>query len=374
MNDFDEILLIPVEKLLLDEKNPRLPERLREKPQSEMLQYLYNHAVLDELAQSYLDNDFFPHEPLIVIPNGDDERYVVIEGNRRLAALKVLHRSPEADGLRFITIDPPDPSEEDLERLREIPCCLISNRNAVHAYLGFRHIGALKTWPPEAKARYILTEARRLVDEKKVDDPFRALGRRVGSNAQGMRNPYLAIRILLHARDEFGSDVNFVQESRFGVWLRCMNSSDIRKYIGLGNATTYQEIEQALAGIRKKNLEEVLGDLEIKPGERRAVLGDSREVTVYGRALTDERAHETLRRTKDLGLVKQIIEELELDVQARLLADRVRLFMETLSRTKPADIADISNDLLSATEELALAANSVKSLVKGQMDNRDSES
>ena len=228
--------------------------------------------------------------------------------------------------------------------------------------------------PLKQRLAIFLMRRDRLVDEKEVDDPFRALGRRVGSNAQGVRNSYLAIRILLHARDEFGSEVNFVQESRFGVWLRCMNSSDIRKYIGLGNATTYQEIEQALAGIKKKNLEEVLGDLESKPGERRAVLGDSREVTVYGRALTDERAHETLRRTKDLGLVKQIIEELDLDVQARRLVDSVRLFMETLSRTKPADIADISNDLLSATEELALIANSAKSIVKGHIDHRDSES
>ena len=370
MNDLDKTQLIPVEKLLLDKKNPRLPESLREKSQSEVLQYLYKHAVLDELAQSYIDNGFFDHEPLIV-QEGEDERYVVIEGNRRLAALKVLHRSPEADGLRFITIDLPDPPEEELEKLREIPCFLISDRDDVHAYVGFRHIGALKTWPPEAKARYLLAEARQLVDEKEVDDPFRALGRRVGSNAQGVRNSYLAIRILLHAREEFGLDVNFVQESRFGVWLRCMNSSDIRKYIGLGNTTTYQEIEQALAGIKKKNLEEVLGDLESKPGEERAVLGDSRDVTVYGRALTDERAHETLRRTRDLRLVKQIIEKLDLDVQARRLVESVRLFMDTLSRTEPADI---SNALLLAAEELALAANSVKSLVKGHMDSRDSES
>ena len=370
MNNLNKTQRIPVEKLLLDDENPRLPERLRKQPQSEILRHLHKHAVLDELAQSYIDNGFFDHEPLIVVQNGEDERYVVIEGNRRLAALKILHRSPEADGL-FVTIDPSDPSEKELKKLREIPCFLISDRNVVHSYVGFRHIGALKTWPPEAKARYLLAEARQLVNEEKVDDPFRALGRQVGSNAQGVRNPYLAIRILLYAREEFGLDVSFVQESRFGVWLRCMNSSDIRKYIGLGNTTTYQEIEQALVGIEKKNLEEVLGDLESKPGERRAVLGDSREVTVYGRALTDERAHETLRKTRDLRLVKQIIEGLDLDVQARRLAESVRLFMDTLSRTEPADM---SNALLSATEELALAANAVKSLVKGQIDNRDSES
>ena len=64
MNDLDKTQLIPVEKLLLDKRTQDFLKVLVI-PQSEVLQYLYKHAVLDELAQSYLDNDFFPHEPLI---------------------------------------------------------------------------------------------------------------------------------------------------------------------------------------------------------------------------------------------------------------------------------------------------------------------
>ena len=366
MNDLNKTQLISVEKLLLDDENPRLPERLRETSQSEILQYLYNHAALDELAQSYLDNGFFDHEPLIV-QRGEDERYVVVEGNRRLAALKVLHHSSEEDELCFGTIDP---SKEELDGLREIPCCLIADRDAVHAYVGFRHIGALKTWPPEAKARYLLSEVNQL-EKKNIANPFRELGRRVGSNAQGIRNSYLAIRILLHAREEFDIDVSYVQESRFGVWLRCMNSADIRKHIGLGQTQTYNDIEQALSGINEEHLAEVLRDLKIEPGEGRAVLGDSRDVTVYGRALMDERAHETLRHTRDLGLVKQIIEELDLDVQARRLVQSVQLFLDILHR---ADMPQNSNDLLAATETLSSVARSALVIVKDRVeDSRDNK-
>ena len=358
-----EIRRIPVGKLLLDSENPRLPERLRGGSQSQILKFLHTQGVLEELAQSYLDNGFFQHEPLIVVRK-DKESYVVVEGNRRLSALKILHGFPEADGLHFFGIDPTD---EQLQDFSEIPCFLATGRDQIHAFIGFRHIGGIKTWQPEAKARYLLAEVGRLVNED-VKDPFRELGRRVGSNAQGVRNPYLAIRILLYAREEFGLPVAFVQEHRFGVWLRCMNSADIRRYIGLAQARTYQDIEDALAGIDRGRLAEVLGDLERREGRSRAVLGDSREVTSYGRVLAHERAQAILRKTGDLGLAKQIIDELDLESRAWRLAESVSLLMDALHR------AEISSNLLEALEELFERSRSARNIAKSRVDDRDIDS
>lgn len=52
-----------VQHLLLDEQNPRLPEDLQGKPQRKLLEYLYETGNLTELAQSFVDNAFFKHEP-----------------------------------------------------------------------------------------------------------------------------------------------------------------------------------------------------------------------------------------------------------------------------------------------------------------------
>ena len=353
---------IPVGNLLLDGDNPRLPERLHRGSQSELLDFLHEQGLLEELAQSYLDNGFFQHEPLIVLPTGEQEKYTVVEGNRRLAALKVLHEVPEAGDVHFVGIDP---SPEQLEQLGEIPCFPISSREDIHAYIGFRHIGGLKTWPPEAKARYILSEVRKLV-ENDVADPFREIGRRVGSNAQGVRNPYLAIRILLHGREEFGLKVTYVQDHRFGVWLRCMNSADIRMYIGVSKARTYQEIEEALKSIREDRLKDVLGDLQSGGGRARAVLGDSRDVTAYGRVLANERAHDTLRKTGDLSLAKQVVEELGLGARTWRLVESVKLFVDTLHR---AEMEDIPSDLLEATEDLARVTRSARDIVRGRIED-----
>ena len=353
---------IPVRNLLLDGDNPRLPERLHRGSQSELLDFLREEGVLEELAQSYLDNGFFQHEPLIVLPTDEPDKYTVVEGNRRLAALKILHEAPEAGDTRFLGIDP---TPAQLEELEEIPCFPVSDRDVVHAYIGFKHIGALKTWAPEARARYVLTEVRKLV-ESGAEEPFRELGRRAGSNAAGIRNSYLAIRILLHARDEFGVNVDHLQDHRFGIWLRCMNSADIRAYIGLCGTRTYQEIEEALKDIQGDRLEEVLGDLKSAGGRALAVLGDSRDVTAYGRVLENERARATLRKTGDLSLAKQVVEELGLEERAWRLTDSVKHFVDTLHQVEPEEIP---GDLREATKDLANISRSARDIVRGRIED-----
>ena len=87
---------LPVADLLLDPENPRLPEDLQGADQPELLRYLNDETVLEEIIRSLNDNGFFEHEPLIAYEDDELEGYVVLEGNRRLAALKVLLGAPEA--------------------------------------------------------------------------------------------------------------------------------------------------------------------------------------------------------------------------------------------------------------------------------------
>ena len=245
-----------------------------------------------------------------------------------------------------------------IDQLAEVPCFVVSSRVEIRAYVGFRHIGGIKTWDPEAKARYVLGEVARLVKDNSPD-PFRELGRRIGSNTQGVRNSYLAIRILLYAREEFGLDVSDVQDNRFGVWLRCMNSADIRRHIGIGQERTYAEIENAVRGIDGRRLAEVVGDLRRGPG-RRSVLGDSRNVTTYGSVLANEYAHKTLRQTNDLSLARKIVEDLDTVSRVWRLVDEVKLLMDAIAG------AEITDDLLTATEQLHRLARSVRDITKGR--------
>lgn len=85
---------LPLGSLLLDEANPRLPGERQRRSQDELIAYLveYQH-VYEEVAKSIARNGFYPNEALIAIREpslGKKSVFTVIEGNRRLAALKSL--------------------------------------------------------------------------------------------------------------------------------------------------------------------------------------------------------------------------------------------------------------------------------------------
>src|SRR5437762_12497596 len=81
---------VPTDSLHFDPKNPRLVEYLdgKEPSQSELLKLLWEQMSVDELAMSIAASGYFQHEPLFV--SKEHGKLIVIEGNRRLAAVKLL--------------------------------------------------------------------------------------------------------------------------------------------------------------------------------------------------------------------------------------------------------------------------------------------
>jgi hypothetical protein len=347
----------------LDLENPRLPEDMKGSSESAILTYLWDHGTLEELAQSLVDNGYFGHEPLIVVEAG--ERYTVLEGNRRLATLQILlGLGVSGDtGLSF-ALDPPATAAQ-LEQLNAVPCFVVDNKDEVHNFLGFRHIGGLKMWSAEAKARYLLAEVHRTAQQSpNGKNVFRAVGRRVGSNAQGVRNPYLALSLLLHARDDFGIQISYVQRERFGVWVRCMNSKDLRDYMDLGAPTTFRDVENAVARVQKPKLEEVINDLTPQSGSK-ATLLDSRDVTVYGQILTNERAREVLRDTGSLRVARQVVERAGMAERIERLIQTLRLILDEVQEYGAPD------DSTDPAERLFKLARSLRTEIRGLADDPD---
>lgn len=75
-----------VGELLLDPKNPRHPEITS---QAELVQHFSRDNRTYTLAKDILENGLSPIESLMVFQDGDD--YIVLEGNRRTAAVKLLN-------------------------------------------------------------------------------------------------------------------------------------------------------------------------------------------------------------------------------------------------------------------------------------------
>ncbi len=300
---------VEIGSLLLDPKNPRLPEELQGGDQQDILVYLFEYDVLTELADSYIANGFFPNEQIVVLPPDERGERIVVEGNRRVGALKYLLHDAEAQaaGLPQHVTDPPVPSEI-LGKLRAVPAVEVVDRDELASYLGFRHIGGIKTWEPEAKARYLFHE----VEKAKAGsdpDPFYTVGRRVGSNALGVRNAYHAYNTLRIARDDLGLRelATQVLTMRFGVWTRLLGTANAPTYMGLAElGREYESVTTSTQGMSRKNTEAVLKDLTPQDGERKALLNDSRDATDYSAVLGSPAALEVLRQYRRLDLATEI--------------------------------------------------------------------
>ena len=78
------------DKLYFDRKNPRLVEfgLTDQSTQQEILRILWDAMDVREVAMSIVASGFFEHDPLIIAK--EENKLVVIEGNRRLAAVRSL--------------------------------------------------------------------------------------------------------------------------------------------------------------------------------------------------------------------------------------------------------------------------------------------
>lgn len=142
---------IPVGNLHFDRLNPRLAEYgVQPDTRDEEVQtILWDAMDVRELVQSIAASGFFPHEPLIVAQ--EKGKNIVIEGNRRLAAVKALLNKQLATKKGWDVPSLPADARKQLESLPAI----ISNRQDSWRYLGFKHVNGPAKWSSYAKAKYI---------------------------------------------------------------------------------------------------------------------------------------------------------------------------------------------------------------------------
>jgi hypothetical protein len=219
-------------QLHLDAKNPRLGRHSIEKglSQNEVLNLMKDWTI-EELAVSFLESGYWPQEALIVVkePVGKskEDSLVVVEGNRRLAALMMIERTREGveGSSKWKDLISPFPSSA-FKRLERIPYILEPNRRSVQSYLGFRHVTGIKEWKPAEKAQFIA----HLIEDENLD--YEQVRRRIGSKLPTVRQNYISYRLLLQMEgSEDEVDIEKV-EDRFSVlYLSLRTQGDRGEYL-----------------------------------------------------------------------------------------------------------------------------------------------
>lgn len=149
------VVLVPVTRLVLDHENPRLVSIDSEANEEAIIAQLYRAEDLSELLQSIAANGYLDIEPLIVLE--EEGRLIVLEGNRRLAAIR-LFQKPELATRVFnqerVKITLPNISDQHRRTLDSVSVYRVADRKAARAFIGFKHINGAAKWESYAKARF----------------------------------------------------------------------------------------------------------------------------------------------------------------------------------------------------------------------------
>ena len=146
---------VPVGWLKLDYKNPRLVSVDDLSADVEIVDQLYRGESLDELLQSMAANGYLDIEPLIVMTDADN--LVVLEGNRRLAAIRLFLEPDlieEVFNVGGLRIKVPEISNENIATLDTVSVYRVKSRGDARSYIGFKHINGAAKWESYAKAKF----------------------------------------------------------------------------------------------------------------------------------------------------------------------------------------------------------------------------
>ena len=159
-----EIASLSLPDLLIDTENPRLPQPNVGQRDALRAFAAHEHGKMIALARDIVGYGMNPTELSIVMRFNDDlRRYVVLEGNRRLTALKALE-NPEW----LVGAMPPSGVEEmrGLSRqyqenpVESLQCIVMANREEARHWMELRHTGgqnngaAVVPWGSDDAARF----------------------------------------------------------------------------------------------------------------------------------------------------------------------------------------------------------------------------
>ena len=139
-----KIIYRSIDVLLFDPLNPRVPVSRRSSGQESIVQYMIDNENLIDVIASIGEQNFFPGEPLLVVKSStEQDKYDVVEGNRRLASLFVLNNlelvTSKKNAIRQLV-------EEAKFKPDSVPTLLFDTRDEILDYLGYKHITGIDDW------------------------------------------------------------------------------------------------------------------------------------------------------------------------------------------------------------------------------------
>lgn len=295
-----EISLKRVDDLQFDPVNPRLPSSKTGASERDVLEYMVIEAKVTDLMLSIATQGYFNGEPILVVPSeSDNGKFIVVEGNRRLAALKLLI-NPEKAPLKHDTIN--EISQTAIHKPDEIPVIVYSKREDVLEYLGYRHITGVDQWDSLAKARY-LYQLKSTRSEKDYKLLLKELAKIIGSRGDYVHKLLSGYELYkeIEANDFYKISGLNEESFSFSLLTTATSYTEIGAFVGASN-------DKSTEKINKPHLEE-LTKWVFKEDEGKTRLGESRNLKTLNAVISSPKALQAFRDGRPLEEARLLTDE-----------------------------------------------------------------
>ncbi len=354
---------VPVERLRLDRGNPRLVGEGAAASDEWIVARLYRSAELDELLQSISENGYLDIEPLVVLPESDGETLTVLEGNRRLATLRLLREPELASRIASrekLRITVPEVDENLRATLEQVSVYPVASRERARAFIGFKHINGPAKWDAYAKARFAAEWYRKGRNEGISLDQ---IANAIGDRHDTVKRMVSAIYVLEQARKENLFEVDDRQTDKFSFshLYTALSRSQYMEYLGLGTGwarhdPTPDQVPQERLDRLKQVLVWIYGSKtdSVQP----VVQAQNPDIKRLGEVLANAEGRHVLEQTGNLDDAHESTEPADSRFTASLLRarDAIREAAVSLKAYDGRDqsLLDIAEDIREAAETVHL--------------------
>lgn len=232
-------ITLQIDRILLDPNNYRFHDirawrrvqanRFHEQRVQETAFRLLKETPLFELSalkDSIRTNGFVQLEQIVVKPyEAEEGYYIVVEGNRRIAAIKWLLED-QASGITEL-------SHEEIDALTRLNVLLLDttaaeNNNATEVIMAIRHVSGIKEWGAYQQARLIVE----LLEQP--DATFSSVAEKLGMSSREVARRYRASNALkqMETDDEFKE---LAEPSMYALFHEAVAQPTVREWLGWDN-------------------------------------------------------------------------------------------------------------------------------------------
>lgn len=326
-------MLIPLDRISLDSLNPRIAAKNNNRTQIDLLNTLFNDFTLTEIIDSMLANGYFEEEPIVVIPSSDledldwdssskkeiervlrdkltndkDFKFIVVEGNRRVSAAKLITDSNLRGQVESFRNDI-NPAQDVLEDLSLIPAIIYPNRQSVVSYLGVRHIVGVKKWETYSQVKYTADIIKnRMAEGVGLSEAISYVQTQIGNKTDKIKKNYVYALLLEQIERTDSVNVNILKlKERFSILMLAFGRPSIRKFVGLD--FNHIDNNNVIPEEKIDNLQELLTWI-YGNDKKEAIITDSRQISKFLAPILD--SPQSIKVLRETGSLQDAYEQSE---------------------------------------------------------------